>query len=169
MLIRKFLPEFVYGGTDGTVTTFAVMTGALGASLSPSVVLILGLANLFADGFSMAASNYLSTKSKKGITESTEYVPAPIETATATFISFIVVGFIPIAPFVLAVFIPQLVVYEFIISIVLTAFAFISIGAVKGIVVGEGKILSATETLLIGGLAAVISYGVGYLLRGFGV
>jgi len=55
---RKYLSEFVYGGTDGAVTTFAVVAGVMGASLSSAIVLILGFANLFADGFSMAVSDY---------------------------------------------------------------------------------------------------------------
>lgn len=58
------LEEFVYGATDGAVTTFAVVAGVVGASLSPSIVLILGFANLFADGFSMAVGNYLAVKAK---------------------------------------------------------------------------------------------------------
>ena len=53
------IEDFVYGATDGAVTTFAVVAGVVGASLSPSIVLILGFANLFADGFSMAVGNYL--------------------------------------------------------------------------------------------------------------
>ncbi|MGH7799129.1 MAG: VIT1/CCC1 transporter family protein [Thermodesulfobacteriota bacterium] len=61
----SYLSDFVYGGIDGSVTTFAVVAGVAGASLSPSIVLILGFANLFADGFSMAIGNYLSTKSKR--------------------------------------------------------------------------------------------------------
>ncbi|HEX9678206.1 VIT1/CCC1 transporter family protein [Nitrososphaera sp.] len=59
------LEDFVYGATDGAVTTFAVVAGVVGASLSPAIVLILGFANLFADGFSMAVGNYLATKSQK--------------------------------------------------------------------------------------------------------
>jgi VIT1/CCC1 family predicted Fe2+/Mn2+ transporter len=59
------LEDFVYGATDGAVTTFAIVAGVIGASLSPAIVLILGFANLFADGFSMAVGNYLATKSQK--------------------------------------------------------------------------------------------------------
>jgi len=59
------LDDFVYGATDGAVTTFAVVAGAFGASLSPSIVLILGFANLLADGFSMAIGNYLATKTRR--------------------------------------------------------------------------------------------------------
>ena len=57
--------DFVYGSIDGAVTTFAVVAGASGAVLSPSVVLILGFANLFGDGFSMAIGNYLAAKTRK--------------------------------------------------------------------------------------------------------
>lgn len=56
--------DFVYGSMDGSVTTFAVVAGAIGASLSPMVVLILGFANLFADGFSMAIGNYQASKAR---------------------------------------------------------------------------------------------------------
>lgn len=63
--MRWSLGDFVYGATDGAVTTFAVVAGVVGASLSPSIVLILGFANLLADGFSMAVGNYLATKAQR--------------------------------------------------------------------------------------------------------
>lgn len=56
--------DFVYGSFDGSVTTFAVVAGAIGASLSPMIVVILGFANLFADGFAMAVGSYQATKSR---------------------------------------------------------------------------------------------------------
>lgn len=61
----SYLRDWVYGGIDGAVTTFAVAAGVTGASLSPGIVLILGGANLLADGFSMAAANYSGTKSER--------------------------------------------------------------------------------------------------------
>ena len=60
----KFLKSAVYGGLDGTITTFSLVAGVVGASLSLGVVLILGFANLIADGISMAIGDYLSTKSE---------------------------------------------------------------------------------------------------------
>lgn len=57
--------DCVYGGIDGAVTTFAVVTGVVGAQLSTRVILVIGLANIIADGFSMAASNYLGTKTEQ--------------------------------------------------------------------------------------------------------
>src|SRR6266498_3613475 len=61
---HNYLRDLIYGGIDGSVTTFAVVTGVVGAQLSPWVILIMGFANLFADGFSMAASNFLGTKAE---------------------------------------------------------------------------------------------------------
>ena len=61
---QTYLGEFVYGGIDGSVTTFAVVAGATGANLESSIVIILGFANLFADGFSMSVGSYLSHKSE---------------------------------------------------------------------------------------------------------
>ncbi len=61
----NWLPDFVYGGIDGAVTTFAVVAGVEGASLSAPIILILGFANLFADGFSMATSKYVSDKTQQ--------------------------------------------------------------------------------------------------------
>lgn len=60
----NYLRDWVYGGIDGAVTTFAVIAGVAGASLSSGIILILGLANLVADGFSMAAANYSGTKTE---------------------------------------------------------------------------------------------------------
>lgn len=54
--------DAVLGGIDGCVTTFAVVSGVIGADLPASVALVLGFANLIADGFSMAVSNYESIK-----------------------------------------------------------------------------------------------------------
>ncbi|MEX1000083.1 MAG: VIT1/CCC1 transporter family protein [Thermodesulfobacteriota bacterium] len=224
-IVSKYLPDFVYGGIDGSVTTFAIVAGVTGASLSPTIVLILGFANLFADGFSMAISNYLSTKSKKEYAEkirkSEEHsvinIPeeetqeireifsekgfsgqqlddaveiitsnqdvwidtmmkdefgifedhtSPIKSAIVTFISFNLIGFIPLFAYVLSYFSDSFKSNTFTLSIVLTSIAFFIVGTVKGRVVGRRWLFSGFETLLIGGAAAVIAYYVGYLLRG---
>lgn len=174
MLIRplseKYLAEFVYGATDGTVTTFAIVSGVVGASLSPTIVLVLGLANVLADGFSMASSNFLSEKSEQFLRHGVEVPPgtkAPLNTAVTTFVSFVTVGFIPLLPFALAYVMPLSGNAQFGLSIALTACAFLGIGATRGIIAKHRPVKNAIETLLIGGLAALISYGVGYLLRDF--
>lgn len=61
---QNYLKDFVYGAIDGAVTTFAVVSGVAGAGLSGGIVVVLGLANLLADGFSMAIGNYLGTKAE---------------------------------------------------------------------------------------------------------
>lgn len=61
---HNYIRDWIYGGIDGAVTTFAVVSGVAGAQLSPLIVLILGFANLVADGFSMAASNFLGTRAE---------------------------------------------------------------------------------------------------------
>jgi len=159
---RKYLREFVYGAIDGTVTTFAIISAVSGAALSPAIVLILGFSNVLADGFSMAASNYLSEKSDSAITgnDSKEH---PIKTASITFLSFIVVGSIPLFPF--AFFYGHPTIDSFQVSIWATVLAFLIIGYVRGRVVGEDRIKAAAETLLIGAIAAAIAYFVGSILK----
>lgn len=60
-----YVRDFIYGAIDGCVTTFAIVSGVIGAELSAAIVLILGLANLLADGFSMAVSNFLGTRAER--------------------------------------------------------------------------------------------------------
>ncbi|MEI6731617.1 MAG: VIT1/CCC1 transporter family protein [archaeon] len=170
---RKYLPEFVYGGTDGAVTTFAVVAGSAGASLSPAIVLILGFANLFADGFSMAISNYLSVKSqialqsgKKSSAFVKDEAKHPMKAGLATFISFLVIGFIPLLSYVLSGVFHVMESSKLILSIIFTAIALAIVGAVKGQLTNKHWFKSALETLLIGGFAALIAYLVGILLRG---
>lgn len=63
--LKEYLREFVYGGIDGAVTTFAVVSGGFGANLDPGILIILGFANLLADGFSMSVGAFLSAKSEQ--------------------------------------------------------------------------------------------------------
>ena len=168
---RKYLAEFVYGSIDGIVTTFAIVAGVVGASLSSAIVLILGFANLFADGFSMAISNYLSTKSEIELNKKHKHKhkhreKSPKKTALVTFIAFVIIGFIPLLSFVLAIFIPSIEQNQFLYSTILTAIAFVIVGYVRGYVTEKSKTKSALETLIIGSIAAAIAYFVGYFLRG---
>lgn len=66
---QTYLRDFIYGAIDGTVTTFAIVAGVAGAALSTGIVLILGLANLIGDGFSMAVSNFLGTRAMQQLRE----------------------------------------------------------------------------------------------------
>ncbi|PIN93742.1 hypothetical protein COU54_01785 [Candidatus Pacearchaeota archaeon CG10_big_fil_rev_8_21_14_0_10_31_24] len=172
MFKRKYLPQFVYGSIDGTITTFAVVAGAIGASFSSTIILILGFANLFADGFSMAISSYLSSKSDNDlhlnhkppkIDSQKSYSPS--KKAIVTFISFLAIGIIPLLSFLLALVLPQIVNIQFQLSFILTAVALIIIGYIKGIVVNNHPIKSSLETLGIGSVAALLAFLAGFLLK----
>jgi VIT1/CCC1 family predicted Fe2+/Mn2+ transporter len=221
------LRDFVYGSIDGSVTTFAVVSGVIGADLAPKVVIIMGLANLLADGFSMAVSNYLGTKAeqqvvhrarldeeahialvpqgeieeirqifrRKGfegelldrvvevITQNRELWvetmlreelgltltgPVPWKAALATFVAFVVVGFIPLVPFVLLSPLHLLQRTQFWISLSITGSAFFGIGALKSFFTPEHWLRAGLETFLIGGGAAGLAYAVGVLFKGIG-
>ena len=66
---HSYLGDGVLGAIDGTVTTFAIVAAAAGAGFSGAVALVFGLANVFADGFSMAVSNYLAAKADRQVVE----------------------------------------------------------------------------------------------------
>jgi vacuolar iron transporter family protein len=176
---EEFLGEFVYGATDGTVTTFAVVAGAAGAGLSSKVIVILGFANLIADGFSMGASAYLSAKSERDLKikqhteagkEAKPHDPAhgetPLQDGAITFGSFVVVGLVPFVLYVLdALFSFGLSAANlFIWSSVLTGITFISIGVLKARVTKTPPWRAAGETLGLGAIAATLAYVLGDLL-----
>ena len=164
-----YLKEFVYGGIDGCVTTFAVVAGATGANLSSGIIIVLGFANLIADGFSMSVGNYLSVKSeiasdKKLLLDLNR--KSPIQTAGATFFSFLIMGFIPLFVYVLsylnAIQDKDLL---FPVSSVLTLSAFLFIGFLRSHVTSTSVLKSIAETLFLGGIAAFLAYFVGTALE----
>jgi vacuolar iron transporter family protein len=162
-----FLGEFVYGGIDGVITTFAVVAGATGGQLPVSTILILGFANLFADGLSMSVGNYLSTKAEydryyheHGVDKPNSI--SPRSTALATFVSFLSLGFIPLLVYVFA---SSWTEHLFIYASVLTAIAFVAIGRLKSAVTHTSWWKSVGETLGLGVIAAIVAYMVGFGLR----
>lgn len=170
--IEANLREFVYGGMDGAVTTFAVVTGAAGANLGIRVILILGIANVLADGFSMAVGSYLSEKSEqdlsvhKGESEKDDH-DSPLQASIATFISFVLVGFIPLSMYIIDyVFGLELdtnVLLTYAVTLTLVAFGLI--GLLRANITKIKKRRAILESLGLGVAAAVISYGVGNLLE----
>ncbi len=161
---RKYLPELVYGGMDGSITTFAVVSGVIGASLTPIVVLALGFANLVADGFSMAVAHYFAIKSRNELIKKQD--KHPMKGATATFISFLLIGLLPLLSFIVAAITknPVIIENQFKYSIVLTGIALITIGWFEGEVTGKHKIKSTFQTLIIGGIAAFLAFSVGRII-----
>lgn len=223
--MRWHFEDFIYGSFDGSVTTFAVVAGAIGASLSPVVVLILGFANLAADGFAMAVGNYQATKArlefiekerkreewevenmadsereeirdiyaKKGfadelLDEIVRVITArkkiwidtmmkeelgliedgrnPVNTALSTIAGFVIIGLIPLIPFVF-LYVAGVSIsadQSFTYSTIFTGGAFFLIGIIKGKIVKKNAIRSGFMTLCIGAIAAGVAYLVGSLL-----
>ena len=159
--IKHILPAIVYGGTDGAVTTFSVMAGAYGAGLDPRIVLILGVANLLSDGFSMASADYLSEESR---TQNLPTRAAALYLSVTTFFSFVLVGFIPIIPFVFAYIFNTKINDMFMSSILLTVGCFVSIGLLRGYILKKNMLHLAGQTLLVGSVSASIAYFVGDFL-----
>jgi VIT1/CCC1 family predicted Fe2+/Mn2+ transporter len=218
---QSILSDAVLGGIDGCVTTFAVVTGAIGAHFPSSVALILGLANLIADAFSMAISNYESIKAQVDFnnnirrieSEHIEHVPYgereeirqiymqkgfegevleqiidtitkdkqlwidtmlteeyglqkidqnPVKSAASTFTAFIIVGIMPLTPFLVPTLQQK---YQFILSTCIAGFMFFLIGSLKSIVLNQPPFRAGLSTLLTGGAAAGMAYLVGYTLR----
>ncbi len=155
--IRKYLPSFVYGGSDGTVTTFAAMAGAVGAGIDTRIVIILGLANLVSDGFSMASADYLAEDSRKGETKI-----MALKNSIVTFFSFVVIGFIPILPVILATKEKQ-----FILSIVFTTATFAAIGYLRARILKRNGALLALQSVIIGSVCATLAFGVGEYISRF--
>jgi len=166
-LVKKYLPECVYGGVDGLVTTFAIVTASIGIGASSGVILVLGIANVLADAWSMGSSDYLSShaEAEQGDREHNE--KPPLHTAAATFFAFVVVGFVPLVPFIFGTVFPAFEVYAIQTSIAATMITFAIVGYVSGTVSGGDKMLSSLRTLAVGAVAALIAFGVGYLLKDF--
>lgn len=160
--IRAYLPEFVYGSMDGLVTTFAIVMGTVGAGLSTGVIIIVGLASVFADGFSMGSSSYLSSVSDEAVVG--DIHSNALRKAVVTFISFVVLGMVPLAPFLVEYFAPSLDFSAVIASVLLTACAFGFVGYLSGVFVGRNPLFTAARNIVIGGTAAGIAYGVAYYL-----
>lgn len=221
----QYLADGVLGATDGIVTTFAVVAGAAGAYLSPGIVIIMGFANLIADGFSMAVGNVLGARSqleywreerKRELWE-IEHLPqaeqeevrrlyqrkgfggqtleeivrtitsdkqrwveemmreelgiqeervAPLMSGLVTFGVFVLAGFLPLLSYVFAFFSPSLTPFSFILSVAVTAVALFGVGASRSFITRSSWWRSGLEILMVGGLAAMCAYIVGYLLRG---
>lgn len=155
---RKYLPDVVYGANDGIITTFAVVSGVVGAALSPAVILILGFANLLADGFSMGASNVLSRRTQT----QTAALPS-LRTAAghglATFAGFVAAGIVPLQAYML----PWFEGARFIVAIGLSLTALFAVGAGRAFFTDRGWLISGMEMLLVGAFAGMVAYFVGAL------
>jgi VIT1/CCC1 family predicted Fe2+/Mn2+ transporter len=157
-IARHYLPDLVYGANDGIITTFAVVCGVVGASLSSRVILILGFANLVADGFSMGASNFLARRSYADATERAGRRVA-VRHGSATTLSFVVAGTVPLAAYIL----PLPDGSRFAATVALTFATLFAVGALRALVTKLGWFRSGAEMLAVGAAAAVVAYAIGAL------
>lgn len=163
-LARRYIGEMVYGANDGIITTFAVVAGASGANLSSSVIVILGIANLVADGFSMGASSYLAQRSEQDAQgQSTKDAQqGAFKDGLVTFISFVIAGALPLVPFLA----PHAAANAFSVSILATAAALFFVGSLRSVVTRKSPLTAGFEMLTVGGIAAAIAYGIGAWVEG---
>jgi VIT1/CCC1 family predicted Fe2+/Mn2+ transporter len=152
------LPDIIYGANDGIITTFAVVSGVVGGNLPSEVVLILGFANLLADGVSMGASNFLSKRSHG---ETMHYVTRreAARHGIVTFISFVLIGAIPLFAFILA---PE--ESRFLAATVVTLSTLFTVGAIRSTVTRVSWWRSGMEMLVVGAAAAAIAYAIGAMI-----
>jgi len=144
-----------------------VVAASTAAGFASEVVVILGLANLIADGFSMGSSSFLSVKSER------KKKNAPVKKSLATFLAFVMVGFVPVLPYLLDVVTDTIGTDSqalFIASGFLTALMFLWVGVAKSRHSRKALWRSMLETFSLGIAAASIAYFVGAILKDlFGV
>ena len=158
-LVRHYLGDLIYGANDGIITTFAIVTGVTGAALQPRIVLILGMANLRADGFSMGASNFLSIRSDEAARRADgrdSIEPFPARHGLVTFTAFVVAGAIPLLSYM-----TDLGDAAFAVAAMLTVLALFVVGASRAAVTDGTWWRSGLEMTTVGVAAAAVAYVVG--------
>jgi len=161
--IKGHVAQFVYGSMDGTVTTFAVVAGSQGGGLGPKTAIILGFANLFADGISMGVSAYLGSETAEQVVKVRH--SQKVINSIVTFGSFVIVGAVPLLSYILY-FVNDLNQESlFIISTALSLLTFTLIGVARARVTGGNMFRSSLETLALGAVAAGAAYYVGSLIE----
>lgn len=164
--IKEYLDEAVYGANDGIVTTFAVVSGASGAMLGTDTIIILGIANLFADGFSMGASSFLAIRTEAAVQRLGVFrkrKTKEVSRSLVTFGAFVLAGSIPLLPFLYGVSEENL----FVVSGAASALTFFIVGGSRAFVTKCSFLYSGLEMLAVGSVAASIAYGVGWAVEHF--
>lgn len=156
-----YLRDIVFGANDGVVTTLAILAGSAGAGFPIEVAVVLGLANLVADGFSMAAGNYVSLKSEleqRGIRPALEH---PVRHALAMLAAFVFVGAAPLVAYV------AVGPWRLLLAALVGLAALATLGAWRAPLVRRSRLAAALELAIVGLAAAALAYAVGSLAASF--
>ena len=159
---RHYIRDLVYGANDGIITTFAVVSGATGGSLSAAAVLIIGAANLAADGMSRGVGNLIAiraherVRAAEGLPEEEAY---PWKHGAATLLAFVGAGAIPLLPFLIADASGRPMW-----STALTFLALFCVGAARATLTAERWWRAGLETLALGAAVAAAAYGASTLV-----
>jgi VIT1/CCC1 family predicted Fe2+/Mn2+ transporter len=165
-LARHYIRDLVYGANDGLITTFAVVAGVTGGTLQPAAVLVLGAANLLADGLSMGVGNYLSIRSDERVREAQqlpEQEAFPIRHGAATLLAFVAAGAVPLLPYVMV----GIGVSRFVLSTSLSLVVLFIVGAARSRI-GAGRWwTNGLEMLGLGTIVGGVAYGTGAFVAWF--
>ena len=157
-----YLRDVMYGASDGVVTTLAVVAGATGAAFEPRVGLILGLANLVADGISMGVSNYLGLKSELEQNGGSVREEQPWRHGTATVAAFVIAGAMPL----LAYFVPRpFGASVLLMALALSAITLAIVGVARTPFVRMSRLRSVAEVVGLAMGAALAAWLVGWATR----
>jgi VIT1/CCC1 family predicted Fe2+/Mn2+ transporter len=162
-LAQHYMRDLVYGADDGVITTFAVVAGVTGGTLEPIAILVLGIANLLADGLSMGVGNYLGIRSDERVREAQqlpEQEAFPIRHGVATFMAFVTAGAVPLLPYVF----PAIAANRFLWSTVLSLAVLFIVGAARARVSAGRWWWSGLEMLALGAIVGAAAYGAGALV-----
>jgi VIT1/CCC1 family predicted Fe2+/Mn2+ transporter len=161
---RHYLKDMVYGAHDGLITTFAVVAGVEGGALSQKAVLVVGFANLLADGLSMAVGNYLSIRSAESVRRTLrlpEEEASPARHGTATFLAFGAAGVVPLLPYCVPV---ADGLSRPAVATAATLAALFGVGALRSTITDERWLPSGLEMLALGAIVAAVAYYAGALI-----
>jgi len=155
---QHYLKDMVYGANDGLITTFAVVAGVEGGALTRRAVLVVGLANMLADGLSMGAGNYLSIRAQEGVRRSQdlpEEEARPARHGAATFLAFVAAGALPLIPYVMSAWPASARLAS---ATILTFTALFGVGALRSVVTHDSPLAGGLEVLGLGLVVAVVAY-----------
>jgi VIT1/CCC1 family predicted Fe2+/Mn2+ transporter len=160
---QHYIRDLVYGANDGVITTFAVVAGVTGGTLEPMTVLVLGVANLVADGLSMGVGNYLGIRSDERVREAQqlpEQEAFPTRHGLATFLAFIVAGSVPLLPYAF----PEAAANRFLWSTGLSLAVLFGVGSARARVGTGSWWWNGLEMLGLGVIVGGAAYGAGALV-----